>query len=282
MQLDFDSLRALYKHGAATPSEVVAEVYDRIAASSDPIWISTVPREKALARARKLEQTPLAAARPLYGVPFAIKDNIDLAGMPTTAACPAYAYTPRAAPRWWTPDRGRRDPDRQDQPGPVRDRPGRHALALRRLFERVRPGTSPADRAPARRWRSPPGVELCARHRHRRLGPRACRFQQPRRIEADPRPAQHGGVVPACRTLDCVSFFAGIVRRRPFRLAAGPRLRPEDPFSRAPDGEGAAPWLRRGLPLRRTVARTARVLRRSRSRIPLRDGSSRLEPLGRH
>src|SRR6476620_12384181 len=94
MQLDFDSLRALYKHGATTPSEVVAEVYDRIAAATDPIWISTVPREKALARARKLEQTPLAAARPLYGLPFAIKDNIDLACLPTTAACPAYAYSP--------------------------------------------------------------------------------------------------------------------------------------------------------------------------------------------
>ena len=34
------------------------------------------------------------AALPLYGIPFAIKDNIDLAGVPTTAACPAYAYTP--------------------------------------------------------------------------------------------------------------------------------------------------------------------------------------------
>src|SRR4051812_49927648 len=94
MQLNFESLRALYKHGATTPSEVVAEIYDRIAASSEPIWISTVPREKALARARKLEQTPLAAARPLYGLPFAIKDNIDLASLPTTAACPAYAYSP--------------------------------------------------------------------------------------------------------------------------------------------------------------------------------------------
>ncbi|MDP1007461.1 amidase family protein, partial [Klebsiella pneumoniae] len=35
------------------------------------------------------------AELPLYGVPFAIKDNIDLAGIPTTAACPAFAYVPQ-------------------------------------------------------------------------------------------------------------------------------------------------------------------------------------------
>ena len=76
-------------------SQQLAEVYDRISASSlNPVWISLVPRDKAMAMARKLERDPLAPARPLYGIPFAIKDNIDLAGLPTTAACPAYAYTP--------------------------------------------------------------------------------------------------------------------------------------------------------------------------------------------
>src|SRR3954469_23502059 len=94
MELDLASLRALYKSGAATPSDVIAEVYDRVAASSEPIFISLLPREKALAKAKKLEQTPLADASPLYGVPFAIKDNIDLACLPTTAACPAFSYSP--------------------------------------------------------------------------------------------------------------------------------------------------------------------------------------------
>ena len=58
------------------------------------MWISLVSREKAMSMARKLERDSLAPARPLYGIPFAISDNIDLAGVPTTAACPAYSYMP--------------------------------------------------------------------------------------------------------------------------------------------------------------------------------------------
>lgn len=95
IKLDLGSLRALYKSGAATPADVIATLYDRISAQPlEPTWISLVPREKALARARKLERDPVGPVRPLYGVPFAIKDNIDLAGLPTTAACPAYSYLP--------------------------------------------------------------------------------------------------------------------------------------------------------------------------------------------
>lgn len=95
IKLDLGSLRELYKSGAGTPADVIATVYDRLSAQPlEPVWISVVPREKALSRARKLERDPVASVRPLYGVPFAIKDNIDLAGLPTTAACPAYAYTP--------------------------------------------------------------------------------------------------------------------------------------------------------------------------------------------
>src|SRR5664280_2341045 len=95
IKLDLGSLRELYKSGAATPSDVIAALYDRMGAQPlAPVWISVVPREKALARARKLERDPVGPVRPLYGVPFAIKDNIDVAGLPTTAACPAYAYQP--------------------------------------------------------------------------------------------------------------------------------------------------------------------------------------------
>src|SRR5437763_14070069 len=91
-------LRARYASGAARPSDVVSELYATLAREPlHPIWISQLPREAAMARAAALERDPLATAKPLYGVPFAIKDNIDLAGLPTTAACPSYAYKPEAS-----------------------------------------------------------------------------------------------------------------------------------------------------------------------------------------
>jgi len=68
-------------------------------AHADPaIWITRLPDEAVLARATALE-TEGPCGRTLWGVPFAVKDNLDVAGLPTTAACPAYSYTPeRSAP----------------------------------------------------------------------------------------------------------------------------------------------------------------------------------------
>jgi allophanate hydrolase len=63
---------------------------------NDGVWISTVGAEALLNRAAELDA---ATDLPLRGIPFAVKDNIDVAGMPTTAACPDFAYTPqRSAP----------------------------------------------------------------------------------------------------------------------------------------------------------------------------------------
>jgi allophanate hydrolase len=56
------------------------------------IWITRLPDDVVLAQARKL-QGEGPDGRPLWGVPFAVKDNIDVAGLPTTAACPGFAYT---------------------------------------------------------------------------------------------------------------------------------------------------------------------------------------------
>jgi len=65
-------------------------------AHADPaIWITRLPDKAILAQARKLQDEG-PHDRPLWGVPFAVKDNIDVAGLPTTAACPAFTYTPTA------------------------------------------------------------------------------------------------------------------------------------------------------------------------------------------
>lgn len=93
---DLATLTERYRSGATTPLAVIEAVIARIAASSDPaVWISRFSDEALRQAARSLGSVP-DPAKPLWGVPFAVKDNIDVAGLPTTAACPAFAYDPAA------------------------------------------------------------------------------------------------------------------------------------------------------------------------------------------
>lgn len=88
---DISGLQEAYASGLK-PAEAVDQVFDEIERAGDPgIFISLVERKAALKAAAKLG--PYEPSKPLWGVPFAVKDNIDVAGMPTTAACPAFAYT---------------------------------------------------------------------------------------------------------------------------------------------------------------------------------------------
>ncbi|MGH6923602.1 MAG: amidase family protein, partial [Propylenella sp.] len=92
--LDLAALRERYQSGALKPTAVIEGVLDRIEKrGDDKVWIHLPPRAELVAAARKLESAG-PSGKPLYGIPFAIKDNIDLADHPTTAACPAYSYTP--------------------------------------------------------------------------------------------------------------------------------------------------------------------------------------------
>src|SRR4051812_21159889 len=87
-----ERLLAGYRDGSEDPAEVVARAYERARSAAQPAWIALVAWDAVKAALARLRAAP--ADLPLYGIPFAIKDNIDLAGTPTTAACPAYAYVP--------------------------------------------------------------------------------------------------------------------------------------------------------------------------------------------
>ena len=97
LDLSLPALRARYHSGALTPVQLVTELHAQIeaeeAASPRNVWIHRVSLA-ALTRYAHALQGRDPATLPLYGIPFAIKDNIDLAGVPTTAGCPAYAYIP--------------------------------------------------------------------------------------------------------------------------------------------------------------------------------------------
>ncbi|MEU0545525.1 allophanate hydrolase [Nocardia sp. NPDC005978] len=85
---------ASHESGSGSPTNTAARVADAIAArGADGTWITTVPRDRLLADAAEIERRPGARTLPLYGVPFGVKDSIDVAGWPTTLACPDYAYT---------------------------------------------------------------------------------------------------------------------------------------------------------------------------------------------
>lgn len=90
---DMPSLLQRYASGELSPTQMVETIHAEIQNDPDHIWIATLSLESLQGYARQVEAQGIASL-PLYGIPFAIKDNIDLADIPTTAACPAFAYKP--------------------------------------------------------------------------------------------------------------------------------------------------------------------------------------------
>jgi allophanate hydrolase len=94
-QLPFtlEALQKAYASGVS-PVAVIDEIFARLAAINDPcIFIHLRDIDSLRAEAEALG--PYDPSKPLWGIPYAAKDNIDVAGIETTAGCPAYAYTPQ-------------------------------------------------------------------------------------------------------------------------------------------------------------------------------------------
>jgi len=245
--LSLGALRELYRTHTVRPTEVVSEVYRRIHAESlEPVWISVVPRETAIAMARKLEADSLATAKPLFGVPFAIKDSIDVAGLRTTAGCPAYAYSPagNATVVQSLVDAGaipigKTNLD-QFATGLVGTRSPYGACSS--VFdERYISGGSSSGSAVAVASGLVSfalGSDTAGSGR----GPAA--FNNLVGLKPTRGFLSTLGLVPACRTLDCVSIFAKTCHDAHTVFQAARGLDPLDPFSRVPfPGAEAAPWV---------------------------------------
>jgi allophanate hydrolase len=244
------SLRRGYAAGER-PVDVVRDVYRGIAAAGDAgIFISLVPEAEAVGAAEALGS--FDPGRPLWGVPFAVKDNIDIAGMATTAACAAFAYTPQRSAT--VVDRlvaagaipiGKTNLDqfatglvgvRTPYPVPRNAMdptlvPGGSssgsAVAVARGLVSFALGTDTAGSG-----RVPAALNNI-------VGLKPTRGM----ISAH-------GVVPACRSLDCVSIFAGTVADAWAALGAAAGYDAADAWSRAvPTGAMALPpKVRLGVP----------------------------------
>ena len=210
--LTIAGLRREYQTGTQTATDVIERIFDRIEVEGlSPVWISLSDRTDALKRAALSDPS-----LPLAGIPFAVKDNIDVEGMATTAGCPSFAYQ---AARSATVVRrlieagailiGKTNLD-QFATGLVG-----HAIALWRLLQclrrtvylrrlqfrlRRRRGDRDSARSP-----SAPTRQVRAGYPQRSTASSA--LKPTRGLVSTT------GVVPACRSLDCVSIFANTADR---------------------------------------------------------------------
>ena len=243
--MDVTSLHKAYASGQLTPEAVVEQIYARIDAEGlRPVWITLVPREQAIKRAKELQSVD-SAKLPLYGVPFAVKDNIDVAGLPTTAACPDYAYTPQQSATVVARLEaagailvGKTNMD-QFATGLVGTRTP-YGICSSVFDKRYISGGSSSGSAVSVAnglVSFSLGTDTAGSGRVPAMFNNLVGLKPTRGVISTL------GVVPACRTLDCVSVFAETALDASLVLAASRGLDEHDAYSRAPKtGDGATPW----------------------------------------
>jgi allophanate hydrolase len=233
--LRLPTLRAAYRAGTLTPRAFIAEVRDKAAALNPEfnLFIHLLSEDELAPYLDRLEQQDIESL-PLYGIPFAIKDNIDLAEIPTTAACPAFAYTPSesatlvtqlialgAIPlgktnldQFATGLNGTRSPYGKCRNSVHPDYPSGGSSAGSSLAVALGVASFALGTDTAGSGRVPAGLNNL-------VG-----------LKPTKGLLSTAGVVPACRTLDCVTFFTATAEEASTLLALTARHDPRDAYSR--------------------------------------------------
>ena len=244
---------AAHRAGSLTPAQTIARTFARIRDHNDPaVFISLRDEQDALAEAERLQSRD-AAELPLYGVPVAVKDNIDAKGFQTTAACPAFAYAPardatavarlRAAGAIII---GKTNLD-QFATGLVGVR-SPYGIPVNPMRGDLIPGGSSSGSAVAVAAGLVPlalGTDTAGSGRVPAM------LNNIVGLKPSLGMISTAGVVPACRTLDCVSVFALTVDDAVTALAAMTGPDPADPYSRDRPLQDITPFpskLRLGVP----------------------------------
>ena len=225
---------AAHRAGTMTPAQTVARSYQRIRDYNDPaVFIGLRDEKDALAEAEALSAKD-AAALPLLGVPVAVKDNIDALGLATTAACPAFSYAPaqdstavarlRAAGAIII---GKTNLD-QFATGLVGVR-SPYGIPINPIRADLIPGGSSSGSAVAV---SAGLVPLALGTDTAGSGRIPAMLNNIVGLKPSLGLISNAGLVPACRTLDCISVFALTVDDAMTALAAMAGPDGADPFSR--------------------------------------------------
>jgi allophanate hydrolase len=246
-------LLAAHRSGEMPVAETIARSYARLRAADDPALFITV-RDEADVRAEAAE---LAGGGnrdlPLYGIPVAIKDNIDVTGLPTTAGCPAFAYTP---------DRDAACVDRLRRAGALvigktnLDQFATGLVGVRSPYgiprNPLRPDLIPGGSSSGSAVAVARGiVPLALGTDTAGSGRVPAALNNIVGLKPSLGLVSTAGVVPACRSLDCVSIFALTTDDAFTALEAVAGLDAHDPYARAmPLGalSPVPPSLRIGVP----------------------------------